>query len=228
MLLLAATSLGVLILVFVTMLIISATPNTGPQIHGADDVSQQLQGVPQHGFTLGALNAPITLIEYGDLQCHNCRDYAEGLWPQLISGPVRDGNLKIEFRNFPVLGADSFKAAEAAEAASFQDKLWNFIELFYKNQRAENSGYVTTAFLKNLAEAANVEDIGEWSKQSTDLKVEALVHFQFDQAISSGLSAVPIFILEIAGTSEFLGTPSTQQLLEQINQAVLSARLQSR
>ena len=34
--------------------------------------SEALKGIPQNGFVLGDPNAPVTLVEYIDLQCPIC------------------------------------------------------------------------------------------------------------------------------------------------------------
>ena len=38
-----------------------------------------------------------------------------------------------------------------------QNKLWNFIDVFYFNQGEENSGYVTPSFLHSIDKAAGVD-----------------------------------------------------------------------
>lgn len=64
--------------------------------------------------------AEMTLIEFGDLQCPVCKAYSEEVIPQIISGPVRDGEAKIEFRNFTIISQQSVPAGTAAVAAGEQ------------------------------------------------------------------------------------------------------------
>ena len=56
---------------------------------------------------------------------------------------MRTGKVRMEFRDLAFLGEDSRKAGRWAAAAARQDRLWNFIDVFYFNQGDENSGYVT-------------------------------------------------------------------------------------
>ena len=72
---------------------------------------------------------------------------------------MRSGKVRIEFRNLSFLGKDSVTAGRAAAAAARQDKLWNFIDVFYFNQGEENSGYVTPAFLDRIYRAAGVDPV---------------------------------------------------------------------
>ncbi len=64
-------------------------------------------------------------------------------------------------------------AAKAALAAGEQNRYWNFVELFYRNQGVENSGYVTDDFLENVAKGAGVPDIAKWNKDRNSSKWDA-------------------------------------------------------
>src|SRR5262245_10213160 len=41
----------------------------------AETVQRELKGIPQHGLVLGSPNAPLTMVQYVDLQCPACRAY---------------------------------------------------------------------------------------------------------------------------------------------------------
>ena len=75
----------------------------------------------------------------------------EQIIPEVIAGPVRRGEAKIDFRNYMIIGAQSTAAGAAAVAAGKQGRGWSFVELFYRNQGFENSGYVTDDFLTAIA-----------------------------------------------------------------------------
>ena len=116
-----------------------------------------LAGIPQHGIYLGNANAPVRLVEFADLQCPFCREYTLQTLPQLVQDYVRSGKVRMEFRDLAFLGKDSVTAGRHAAAAGEQDKLWNFIDVFYFNQGEENSGYVTPSFLHTIDKAAGVD-----------------------------------------------------------------------
>ena len=106
-----------------------------------------LAGIPQSGIYLGSPSAPVRLVEFADLQCPFCREYTLQTLPQLVQDYVRSGKVRMEFRDLAFLGKDSVTAGRHAAAAGEQNKLWNFIDVFYFNQGEENSGYVTPSFL---------------------------------------------------------------------------------
>jgi protein-disulfide isomerase len=125
----------------------------GEVVSGQNLSAALLQGIPQNGIVIGQPNAPLTMAEFADLQCPFCRAYTVDEFPSIVREYVRTGKLKIEFRNFTFIGQDSVTAGQYASAAGQQNKLWNFVDLFYLNQGEENSGYVTQPFLSRILQA---------------------------------------------------------------------------
>jgi protein-disulfide isomerase len=109
------------------------------------------EGIPQDGVSLGDPDAPATLIEFADLQCPFCRDYAVDTLPGIVDRYVRPGDLRLELRLLAFLGPDSERGRLMAHGTAQQDRLWEFSELFFRNQGEENSGYATNEFLARLA-----------------------------------------------------------------------------
>ncbi len=129
------------------------------EIEGKAAVAHSSRGIPQQGMVLGDPKAPVELIEFGDLQCPVCAAYAEEILPEIMETQVKKGEVKIDFRNFTIIGPESIAAGAAALAAGAQGRGWNFIELFYRNQGDENSGYADDdPFLKALARTAGVQN----------------------------------------------------------------------
>jgi protein-disulfide isomerase len=126
-------------------------------IPGQKESAEMLAGIPQKGIYLGRSDAPVRLVEFADLQCPICREYALQALPQLVQDYVRTGKVRMEFRNLSFLGPDSIAAGRAAAAAAQQDKLWNFTDVVYYNQGDENSGYVTQSFVDRVNKAAGVD-----------------------------------------------------------------------
>lgn len=112
---------------------------------GASDGIAFLDGIPQHGTVLGNPGATVRLLQYEDLQCPICRRYTEDALQTIVEEYVRPGKVKLDFRGLAFLGADSDKALRIALAAGRQNRLWHVVELFYREQGEENSGWVTDA-----------------------------------------------------------------------------------
>jgi protein-disulfide isomerase len=110
-----------------------------------------IEGVPQDGVSLGDPSAPATLIEFADLQCPFCAEFATEELPGVIDSYVRDGRLRLELRLLAFIGPDSQRGRQVAHAAALQDRMWEYTDLFFRNQGPENSGYATNTFLEQLA-----------------------------------------------------------------------------
>jgi protein-disulfide isomerase len=130
-----------------------ASAATGGHVSGAAFSRNLFAGIPQHGTQLGNPAAPVRLVEFADLQCPYCDEYAVQALPTLVKDYVRTGKVQMEFENLSFIGPDSVKAGRVATAASQQNKLWNFVDLLYLNQGTENTGYVTAAYLRRLLDA---------------------------------------------------------------------------
>src|SRR2546428_14109053 len=92
------------------------TPPVGPRDHA-----------------LGTVDAPVTLVEYGDFECPFCgRAYPE------LKRVLRQlkGKVRFVFRHFPVSEEHPHAqhAAEVAEAAAGQGEFWGMHGLLYQRQ----------------------------------------------------------------------------------------------
>jgi protein-disulfide isomerase len=104
-------------------------------------------GIPQRGAALGSPRAPVTLVEYADVQCPYCAAWARQTLPVLVSEYVRGGRLRIVFRGLAFLGPDSGSALTAVVAAGRQNRLWDLVDSLFQRQGVENSGWFTSSVL---------------------------------------------------------------------------------
>jgi protein-disulfide isomerase len=196
-----------------------STPTTASGVPGVVEqrhVEKLLAGIPQSGTELGKPGAPVKLEEYGDLQCPFCKENAETITPEIIENQVRSGEASFTFNNFVIIGPESIPAGEAAMAAGAQDKAWNFIELFYRNQGEENSGYVTEAFIESIGKRSGISDLARWNKERKSHKYKAQIEAESKQAAKLGFGGTPSFAIEGPSTKglEKIGTPETSGQLE--------------
>jgi protein-disulfide isomerase len=172
---------------------------------GAGAVARELQGIPQDGTVLGDPNAKVRVIEYADLQCPICKEFSSATTPGLIEGAVRKGTASYELRQFTIIGPDSETAAKAALAAGEQGRYWNFVELFYRNQGGENSGYVTDSFLESVARGAGVPDLAKWNADRRSGKWDAALSKVQSDAESLGINSTPSIVVEGPGGRRVVG-----------------------
>ena len=116
-----------------------------------------LRGIPQEGIALGDPKAPVTLVEYADLQCPYCASWARDAFPAIVDDYVRTGKVRIVFRGLAFIGPDSETALRAALAAGEQRALWNVVHGLFTGQGAENGGWVTDGLLRSLGSGAGID-----------------------------------------------------------------------
>ena len=217
---LGAGAVFVAIAAVIVLIVVNSGSDSGgdaSNLEGVGSVDQLFAGIPQDGLTLGDPKAKVELIEYGDLQCPVCKTYAEEILPPVIESKVRSGDAKLIFRNFTIIGPQSAPAGAAALAAGAQQRGWNYLELFYRNQGKENAGYADDEFLTAIAKGAGVKNIAKWDEERKGAKFTKEVEDTFDQAQTFGFNGTPSFAIKGPNTNgvELLGTLSTPEEFEE-------------
>jgi protein-disulfide isomerase len=193
-------ALGVAAILVAALVLISQAGDDKPAPSSGDSgaaVVGPLDGIPQNGTVLGDPKAPVTLIEFADMQCPYCGYVAtQGALPSVIDRYVRSGKVKVELHLLSFLGPDSQRAATVAAAASEQDKMWQFSEAFFSNQGDENSGYVTDSFLRAVASKVKGLDAAQALSQSNGAEAKAMVAGWRRDGDARGVNATPTFLLQ--------------------------------
>lgn len=221
----AVTGIALLALAAVLGLVALGPSENGRKdikLEGVAAVNELFAGYPQNEAVIGEPGAPVETVEYGDLQSRACKRHMEEVLPSILEKQVRQGAASIDFRFTADVGEQSIQAGAAAYAASLQGRGWHYIGIFYKNQRAENSGYAADDdFLEAVAEAAGVRDLDKWNADRESSTTWARENTEEGHAV--GFRDSPAFTvrgpklneeLEIVGVS-----PSAKALEEAIEGA---------
>jgi protein-disulfide isomerase len=200
---------AVVVVAIVVVLIASGGGSSKPAKAGsvkatktATEVTALVGGIPQSGSTLGSPTAPVTLQYFGDLQCPICKDFTLGALQSLIPQWVRSGKLKIEYRSLETATKEQevFKTQQvAALAAGKQNKMWDYIELFYHEQAEENSGYVTEGFLQGLAQEIPGLNISKWTSDRSEAPLASQIATDAQAANNAGFNGTPSFLIGKTG-----------------------------
>jgi protein-disulfide isomerase len=175
------------------------TRQAGDALNGQTAIDQRLAGIPQKGITLGAADAPITVVEFGDLQCPACAAFSNQLAASIVDGYVRPGQVKMQLRDIHFLGPDSERLARLASAAGEQGKLWNVAELVWANQGQENSGYATDAYLRQIAAAVPGLDATKTLAARDSAAVTRQLAAAKTLAGAEGVDSTPTFLVGRTG-----------------------------
>ena len=131
----------------------STSTSSGPPTKLPDAAASVriFRGVPQHGNVLGKPHAPVTMVEYIDLQCPICRVFETEVMPPILQQYVRTGKLRVVARPLAFINPaeNSQRGRLAALAAGKQGKLFDFAQLLYANQGSEGSDWLTDDMVRS-------------------------------------------------------------------------------
>jgi protein-disulfide isomerase len=171
----------------------------------SSSVVSMLSGIPQNGLVLGAPKAKNTVEEFIDPQCPFCAEFSKTGLPVLINDYVRTGKVKLVLRPLAFIGSDSVRGARAVVAASHQNKAWTFLDILYREQGEENTGYMTDAYLRGIGKQVPGLDTTQMLKAATsDPSVVQTLQKASSRAQAVGANATPTLVLTKPG-----GSPQT-------------------
>jgi protein-disulfide isomerase len=205
----------------------AAVPPHGSLVNalpGAADAQRLLQGIPQRGNVLGSPSAPVTLVEYVDLQCPFCQQFETQAMSTLIEKYVRTGKVKIEARPIAFIGPDSQRGRAAAIAAGEQNKLFNFVQILYLNQGSENSGWLSDQMVSSAAASIPGLDVSRLLASTGSDAVKAQSSAFDRQAAADNVRATPTILVGKRGGAlrpVALTSPSDEQSLASAIDAAL-------
>lgn len=204
-----AAGLIALILVLASVLSSSSSNKASSgSLSSVAATNKLLAGIPQNGGTLGNPKAPVTMYEFADLQCPGCDQYMKDAFPDIVRKYVRTGKVKVVWNGISFIGPDSEKALRYVNAAGQQNKLWNVAELLYRNQGAENSGWVTNALLRSVGTAVPGLDAKTVDGAINSSAVNRQMAEAANQYTNYGFQATPGFAVGPTGGTIQVFNPS--------------------
>ena len=162
---------------------------------------------------LGGEHAPVTLVEYGDFECPNCRQAAPAV--KLILEHWR-GRVRLVWRHFPLEGVHphALSAALASEAAAAQNKFWQMHDALFENQ-----AHLKTNHLRGYARRLEL-DLARYEAEMQEQLYLQRVREQIDGGGKSGVRGTPTFFVNGAIQDVSFGL---QALRDRVAQAVAAA-----
>jgi Na+/H+ antiporter NhaA len=142
---------------------------------------------PERDHVRGRLDAPVTVVEYGDFECPYC-----GQAEPVVRELLRDfGDVRYVWRHLPLndVHTHAQMAAEAAEAAAAQGAFWEMHDLLLDHQRA-----LRPSDLIGYAEQLGL-DIDSFTEALREHDGAARVADDVDSADLSGVSGTPTFFI---------------------------------
>jgi protein-disulfide isomerase len=195
--------LGAVIAAIVVAVLVGAVLSRGDEgssvdagpLPGTEQAVPVFAGIPQAGVVLGPPDAPVTLVEFIDLQCPFCRDFALHSVPAIVEKHVRTGKVRYELRALAFLGPDSERGLRAVLAAARQDRMFELTELLFYNQGPENTGWLTEDLVEAAAGSLPGVDVARLLEDMDSSAVSKLIEEHADEAERRGVRGTPsIFV----------------------------------
>lgn len=148
-----------IVLLLISSLNKSSVPDTA--IATIVPTTRLTDGVPSDTFGSGNPSSPVVVEIFSDFQCPGCKYFADNFEPTLISQYINTGEIYYIYRAMSFLDretvGDSKRATMAAYCANEQGRFWDFHDMLFANQTAENVGDYTMARLESFAELLGLD-----------------------------------------------------------------------
>jgi protein-disulfide isomerase len=170
----------------------------------------QPQGPPQPqiarvsnlgGYSLGRPDAPLTMVEFTDLQCPYCRQFATTTFDELKRNWIDTGKLRYVSRDFPLeFHQQAMNAARAARCGGEQGKFW---EVRWTLMR--NANLLSPAFISKTASDLKL-DTAAFAACTAGTKFDAAIQADIAEAVNVGITGTPSFVVGRTTPSGIEGT----------------------
>jgi len=169
----------------------------------------------------GNPSAPITIVEFGDYQCHQCYNWFHNTKPTIVQDYIETGKANLVFVDLAFLGRDSPKAAQASYCAEDQEMYWEYHDILYNSQEPKiDNGWANTERLKAFAFSLGLDmdlfdsclDSGKYSKR---------VQYNIQQARDHGVRGTPGFFIVGPDGQQQLGGAQPFSVFKQVLDAMI-------
>lgn len=159
------------------------------------DVRNGMISTTMGSSILGNPSAQVTIVEFGDYQCHQCYNWFHNTKPTVFQNYVDTGKVNFVFMDLAFLGMDSPKAAQASYCAEDQGKYWEYHNQLYTAQESQiDNGWANSQRLKAFAFSLGLDmelfdsclDSGKYTKR---------VQYNIAEAKKLGASGTPTFFI---------------------------------
>ena len=185
-------------------------------VEALDDAFDDLPLELQQGLALGDPDAPVTIVQFEDFQCPFCLRYTAEREPFLVDEYVKAGLVRIEFRNFPILGRESALAAIAGVCAGGQNRFWEYANRLFTLQAEAGQSSNERLNVGRFAEdelLAVADDLGldtdEFAECQASEEAIGVVDAHVRDGRQIGITGTPGFVIN--GRALAGGSPTTDE-----------------
>jgi protein-disulfide isomerase len=161
---------------------------TQPQGQAPQPTSARLTDLK--GFALGRPDAPLTMVEFTDLQCPFCRQYATVTFAEIKKNWIDTGKLRYISHDFPLdFHPQAMAAARAARCAGEQGKFWDM-----RFSLVTNANRLSADYMAKTAADLNL-DTKAFAACTASTKFDAEIQADMQEGTRIGVGGTPTFVI---------------------------------
>ena len=177
----------------------AAVPEPDPAPPVADQqtlelIHSEIHRDPADAQAKGKVDAPVVMVIYSDFACPFCTQFAQKVEPKLDK-LVKEGTLRIEWRDLAQITETSPLAAQAGRAAANQGKFWEFHDVVYAAADPKGHPTYTEDSLVDFAKKAGVPDLKKFRTDMTAAQTVKAVAESTNHVHSIGIQGTPFMIV---------------------------------
>ncbi len=160
---------------------IPPTPTRVPNTTAADDDAFH-----------GPADAPVVIVEFSDFQCGYCGRFYNDTLPQILETYPDD--VKFVYRDFPIFGEDSVRAAMATECVEEQDKFWEMHNRIFDSRRESDPAPLSQETLVSYATQLELDTDAFAECLASERYMDEVIG-DYQAASGYGFSGTPAFLI---------------------------------
>ena len=157
-------------------------------------IHSEIHRDPADGQAKGKVDAPVVMVIYSDFACPYCTQFAQKVEPELDK-LVKQGTLRVEWRDLAQITETSPLAAQAGRAAAKQGKFWEFHDAVYAAADPKGHPAYTEDSLVDFAKKAGVADLSKFRADMTAAETVKAVSESTNHVHSIGIQGTPFMIV---------------------------------
>jgi protein-disulfide isomerase len=141
----------------------------------------------------GPADAPVVIVEFSDFQCHYCGVWYQETLPQILENYPTE--VKFVYRDFPIFGDDSVRAAMASQCANDQGKFWEMHNRLFNHAVNQEQTALSQDTLVGYAEELGL-DTRSFADCLSNEKYLDEIQADYQTAVNYGLRGTPGFVID--------------------------------
>jgi protein-disulfide isomerase len=142
------------------------------------------------GYILGRPDAPLTMVEFTDLQCPYCNRFTTQTFDALKKDWIDTGRLRFVSRDFPLdFHPQAHRAARASRCAGEQGRFWEL-----RSDLVRNAGRLSPDFITQSAAALQL-DMTAFNACVESARFDADIAKDQQEGAAAGVEGTPTFIV---------------------------------